>query len=253
LFLLFIHDLPEALVPPTPSKADVLSTPVLAQQLMRCLLYADDLALPSRTANGLQALLDRLRKYCQRWKLTVNVPKTKIVFFSSKRKPTPLDAHNFRYDAQRVECVSKFKYVGVWFHRSGLVRDTFNEILSASRRAMYACIGRVTRLGPIPPCTKIELFNFWVRPVMLYCTEALPLSAAQLKQLDDLQLQYLRWCMGRLPSTSPRIDTLAEAGQLPISHLAVRARINYYLLVKSRTQRHITTPALTDAMTAPQK
>jgi hypothetical protein len=253
LFLLYIHDLPDALVSPTPPKSDLLTTPFLAQQLMRCLLYADDLALPSLTADGLQTLLGRLHDYCQKWKLTVNVPKTKIVIFSSKRLPPPLHQHTFMYDSQRIECVNKFKYVGVWFNRTGLARDTFTDILSASRQAMYTCIGRVTRLGPIPPRLKIALFNAYVRPVMLYCTEALPLSKSHLAQLDKLQLQYIRWSLGKLPQSSSRIDTLAETGQLPVSHDAVRARIGYYLLVKSRPDSHITTAALAGALTAPQK
>ena len=118
---------------------------------------------------------------------------------------------------------------------------------------MYACIGKVTRLGPVPPRLKMALFNACVRPVMLYCTEALPLKKAHLAQLDQLQLQYIRWCLGKLPQSSPRVDTLAEAGHLPISYLAVRARISYYLLVKSRSNTHITTAALADAVVAPQK
>ena len=63
----------------------------------------------------------------------------------------------------------------------------------------------------------------------------------------------MRWCLGRLHSTSPSVDTLAEAGELPISYVAVRARITYYLLVKSRPPRHITTAALAEAITATQK
>ena len=118
---------------------------------------------------------------------------------------------------------------------------------------MYACIGRVTRLGPIPPCLKIALFNAHVRPVMLYCMEALPLTSAHLKQFDQLQLQYIRWCLDRLHPSSPSIDTLAEAGELPISYHSVRARMNYYLLVKAQPQRHITTTALADAVTATHK
>ena len=59
--------------------------------------------------------------------------------------------------------------------------------------------------------------------------------------------------MGKLPSSSPRTDTLAETGQLPISYHAVRARMNYHLLVKSRPDNNITTVALADAVAALQK
>jgi len=252
LFLLYIHDLPDALLPPD-GTTDPASTTALAQRIIRCLLYADDLALPSRTEAGLQTLLKRLEDYCRRWKLTVNVPKTKIVVFHSARQPAPLSSYHFTYGGEQVECVSKFKYVGIWFHQSGLMRDTFADILSASRRAMYACMGRVNRLGPIAVSFKVSLFNAYVRPVMLYCAEALPLNCKQLEALDQLQLQYIRWSLGRLPQSSPRTDTLTETGQKPISHDAARFRINYYLLVKSRPNAHITVAALDDAIVAKQQ
>ena len=49
---------------------------------MNCLLYADDLVWVSESAPGLQFALDRLHDYCERWKLTVNLSKTKIIIFN---------------------------------------------------------------------------------------------------------------------------------------------------------------------------
>ena len=41
------------------------------------LLYADDLVLVSETSSGLQNCLDGLQEYCDKWRLTVNIKKTK--------------------------------------------------------------------------------------------------------------------------------------------------------------------------------
>ena len=253
LFLLYIQDLPEALFPDSSSPEDVKFRTELASRIIRCLLYADDLALPSRTAVGLQTLLDRLEAYCSKWRLTVNVPKTKVVVFDNRRCAPPRGSHRFTYAEQLVECVEKFKYVGLWFHESGRVRHTLADVLSASRRAMFSCIGRVTRLGPVPVSLKIALFNAYVRPVMLYCAEALPYTNTAMDELDKLQLYYVRWSLGRLSQSSSRFDTLAEVGQRPVSYDLRRARISYYLLVKSRPQQHITTAALQDAIMTKQR
>ena len=118
---------------------------------------------------------------------------------------------------------------------------------------MYSCMGRVTRLGPVPASLKLQLFDAYVRPVMLYCIEALPFSKRQVEQLDSLQLQYIRWSLGNLPPTTPRVDTLAEAGQKPVSMEARKARIRYFHLVKARPDTHITTAAFHDARTATHK
>ena len=45
------------------------------------LLYADDMTIFSETEDGLQQGLNVLEAYCERWKLTVNIDKTKIMVF----------------------------------------------------------------------------------------------------------------------------------------------------------------------------
>ena len=53
----------------------------LEQLQLYLLLFADDAVLFSETREGLQRNIDNLEKYCQKWNLTVNVEKTKIVVF----------------------------------------------------------------------------------------------------------------------------------------------------------------------------
>ena len=45
------------------------------------LLYADDITIFSETAVGLQSGLSVLYNYCQRWRLSANTAKTKVVVF----------------------------------------------------------------------------------------------------------------------------------------------------------------------------
>ena len=113
------------------------------------------------------------------------------------------------YAGQPVECVPKFRYVGVWFHQSGLVSDSFADTLSASRRALYACEGRLARVGPAPVCLKITFCDAFVRPVMMYCAKALTNTKGQTAALDNLQLQHFRWALGRLAKNSSCVDILA--------------------------------------------
>ena len=43
------------------------------------LLYADDIVIMSKTEEGLHKGLLLLEEYCDRWKLTVNCTKTKVM------------------------------------------------------------------------------------------------------------------------------------------------------------------------------
>ena len=45
------------------------------------LLHAEDMTIFSETAKGLQERLNVLESYCNRWKLTVNINKTKVMVF----------------------------------------------------------------------------------------------------------------------------------------------------------------------------
>ena len=46
------------------------------------LLYADDTIIMAEGPNELQLALNALSEYCQAWKLTINIDKTKIIRFS---------------------------------------------------------------------------------------------------------------------------------------------------------------------------
>ena len=47
-----------------------------------CLFWADDLILISKSKEGLQEHLNILAGYCEKWKLRVNIDKTKIIIFN---------------------------------------------------------------------------------------------------------------------------------------------------------------------------
>ena len=47
-----------------------------------CLLYADDTIILAESPEELQTALNALHAYCLKWKITVNVKKTKVIIFS---------------------------------------------------------------------------------------------------------------------------------------------------------------------------
>ena len=81
---------------------------------MFLLLYADDIFIFSNTAEEMQNSLNLLSNYCERWKLKVNVMKTKVMVF---RKGGILPKRLiFYYNGETLEIVSRFKYLGVVFY-----------------------------------------------------------------------------------------------------------------------------------------
>lgn len=72
LFCMYLNDLEETLI------LNGVEGIVIDINMKLCiLLYADDIVLFSKTAEDLQHSLNVLSVYCTKWKLTVNVQKTK--------------------------------------------------------------------------------------------------------------------------------------------------------------------------------
>ena len=45
-------------------------------------MYADDLVILSENSSGLQTALNKLKTFCDKWHLTINLKKTKILIFN---------------------------------------------------------------------------------------------------------------------------------------------------------------------------
>ena len=94
-------------------------------------MYADDTVLFASTKNDLQKLLDTYDKYCKKWKLDINVSKTKVLCFGRKVK------HVFMLNGEQLEQVESFKYLGVVFSRNGRFTNAIKENLENARKAMF--------------------------------------------------------------------------------------------------------------------
>ena len=75
LFSMYINDMEQELENNGVNGIDIGMVKLLL------LLYADDIVLFGNTPEELQKSLDILEEYCDRWRLTVNTSKTKILIF----------------------------------------------------------------------------------------------------------------------------------------------------------------------------
>ena len=65
------------------------------------LLYADELILISETRTGLQLFLDNLQAYYQKWNLTVNNKKTKVMLVEKIQSSAQI--HRFSFKKEPLE------------------------------------------------------------------------------------------------------------------------------------------------------
>ena len=75
LFITFISDIPKYL------KQNNCHGIELGSEKLNCLVFADNLILLSKTAEGLQKSLDVILEHAKEWKLKVNTSKSNIMIF----------------------------------------------------------------------------------------------------------------------------------------------------------------------------
>ena len=80
LFNIYLNDLVEYL------GVNSMTSMTLNEVKINSFLYADDLALVATSPENLQVKLNLLHEYCKKWKLNINISKTKVVEFNKTGK-----------------------------------------------------------------------------------------------------------------------------------------------------------------------
>ena len=160
LFNLYVNDLP--------SYFDSSCDPVTINETnLNCLMYADDVVLLSTTEKGIQSCVDKLSKFTEDWKMTINNKKTKILVFN---KGGRLKNIKIKYHDSFIECVQKYTYLGVVFNASGIFTSAKNELHNKGIKALFKL--RKTFWDDAPKVTTLlHIFNHTIKPILLYGSE----------------------------------------------------------------------------------
>ena len=117
LFSLFINDIESSL------QTNTLDGITLDQITIYLLLFADDAVLISDSREGLQNSLSQLESYCKKWKVTVNVNKTKVMIFQRGGR---FPQETFTYSGEDLEIVREFNYLGYVVSSGGTMQKAIN-------------------------------------------------------------------------------------------------------------------------------
>ncbi len=174
------------------------------------LLFADDIALFSYSASGLQKQLDILSSFCAKRGLTVNVKKTKILVFEPRKSSIP----SFFFNGDIIEQVDEFKYLGVMMHCTKGLSPAIEYLCKAAKRAMFGLQRRCQHLKIYDPVLKCKLFDTLVKPILCYCCEVWSVLGTKtaLEGMERIQLGFLKILLGVQVHTKT-LHVLAEFGR----------------------------------------
>ena len=186
------------------------------------LLYADDTIVLAESAEDLQLALNAAFEYCNRWKLTVNTGKTKVVIFS-KRKVTEYPA--FLFGHSHLQVVDDYIYLGTTFNYNGKFQKAISKQVVQARKAFYALLNKIYNLC-LPVDIALELFNQLVMPVMLYGCEVW--GFCNISQLEVLHRKFIKMLLG-VNKYTPNVMVYGETGETPVRNQVI-ARMSAFFI-----------------------
>ena len=131
------------------------------------LLYADDTIILAKNERDLQTALDSVQEFCTKFKLIVNINKTKIIIFSrgKARRFTTV-----KYGCDIIEVVSDYVYLGVKMNFENTFANAMKKQLDQGRRAQFSMLIKARNLD-LPIDIQTKLFESIVCPILLYGSE----------------------------------------------------------------------------------
>jgi hypothetical protein len=223
LFSIYINDLEEFLteknVVGLQSISSSIENELFLYLKLSVLFYADDTVIMAETADDLQKGLDEFYVYCSRWKLNVNVEKTKVLVFSKGPKPKNI----FYYNNNVVESVNEFKYLGIVFSRSGSFYKAKKYLAEQAQKSMYGVIRKIRQFN-LPIQQQFDLFDKVVKPVLLYGCEIW--GYENLDIIERVHLKFLKYILC-MKSSTPSYMVYGESGRFPLS-ITIHSRMVSY-------------------------
>ena len=192
------------------------------------LLFADDLITGADTVGRLQQMINVIDLFCQKWGLTVNLLKTKVMVF---RNGGPLRSNEkWYFNGKLLEVVNAYKYLGTMFSPK-LVWTLCQKTLAAQakkglyllRKYNYAC-------NNLPIDVQFELFDSMIAPILLYSAEVW--GFCKTEHIERVHTGFCRYVLG-VPSHTPTAAVLAETGRYPMYVHYHRRCVKFWLKLLS--------------------
>ena len=188
---------------------------------MFLILYADDIVIFANNSEELQANLDLLYNYCNRWKLSVNSNKTKVMIFrKGGRLPNNIIFH---YGGEQLEIVNKFVYLGIVFSTGGSFSDTQNTLAGQASKAIFKLNKYLHRFTNIRIKHKLDLFDKLVLPILNYGCETWGFHSGS--SLERVHLQFCKRLLG-VKRTTQNDFIYGELGRMPLQNH------RYFIIIK---------------------
>ena len=133
------------------------------------LMFADDVSSFADSVVRLQRQTDLIEKFCKSVGMSLNLSKTKIIFF--RNGGIVKDVERWFYNGNEIEVVSLYKYLGAYFTPKLIWTSTKELLAQQAKKAAYSIFGFQKQFGHFIPADAFKLFDTLVKPIVCYGAE----------------------------------------------------------------------------------
>ena len=231
LFNLYINDIFDVI-----DKHSTSDVYLDAKNKINALMYADDLVLISRSKEGLQQQIDGIQEYCQKWKLTINIKKTKSMVFN---RGNNIIKTTFNIGGSPIENVKSFTYLGFNISAKNCSFQNMTNDLSIKANRVIFAIKRKVKLSKLPMKLALRIFNSQILPILLYGSEVWgPYMNFTYETWDNFNIervhtQFLKQVLGCAFQTSNNMMR-ADVGSRPLINTLIKRYISFTKSIQAR-------------------
>ena len=197
------------------------------------ILYADDQVLFATSPESLQSMLHDIETYCNTWGLKINVEKTKVLIFEKNNRHTNYDFYLY---GEKLEVVTSFKYLGVYFFKNGNWHRTQKCIAEHASKAMHRLFS-IFNSYEFKTNEKCRLFDSLVSSVLNYASEVWGYNDG--KDIEIIHTKFLRKVLGVNKSTN-LIGLYGELGRIPLYIMRKVNMVRYWIKLLRSNENKIT-------------
>ena len=170
-------------------------------QMVNNLRFADDIDLFAEDEGQLQELTDVVHTSSQRFRLKINVEKTKTTTIGKQQKTVEI-----KIEGETLEQLTEFVYLGGVITEDGhCMRDKTQNWPSLSN------MKQIWRSNNITTATKVKLYKTFVIPVIMYGSECWCLRKEDERKILVAEMSWLRRILGRPEETRYRKKLLERS------------------------------------------
>lgn len=191
-----------------------------------CLIYADDIALITKTNSALQDLCNKWVAKLEKHGLRVN--RTKTEYIECDFGGTEATKGSIYIDSNKLPEVTSFKYLGSVLKTDGTVDGDVTQRINTAWSRWTSLTG-VLCDPKMPIKTKGKIYKTAIRPALLYGAECWTTKKVHENQMHVNEMKMLRWAGGVTRLDKVRNEYIRGSFKVaPIHEKLKKTRLRWY-------------------------